>query len=169
MADGVPLSLHTLKDTETHIADGVMTFPFIFGTSAPCNTRQLHFEFVENGLNVTYPGTSHTAPLKGTWSMHGQTFQFCYATDEKQERPRLSAGKGMYYIMLKRSTRDAEKSAQETRSQVVTQLGEIVREHGSTEAGRKAKEVLKTLGYSVLSDGTVYPTGTFIFTVLFLR
>jgi len=162
MADGVPLELHMLEDTETHITDGVMTFPFFFRVPAVQSNRQLHFEFVENGLNVTYPRTSHTVPLKGTWSMHQQTFQFCYATDEGLGRPKLGAGKGLNYIMLKRSTRDAKRSAQETRSRAVAQLEEIVREDGSTEAGKKAKDVLKTLGYDVWCDGRVYPTGTFI-------
>ena len=162
MADGVPLRLHALEDTETQIADGVITFPFFFGPPAALDTRQLHFEFVENGLEVTYPGTPHTAPLQGAWSMDQQTFQFCYATDEKLGRPKLCAGKGLIYIMLKRSTRDSERSAQEARSRAVAQLEEIVRKHGSTEAGKKAKDVLKTLGYDVWCDGRVYPTGTFI-------
>ena len=163
VADGAPLQLHMLQDTETHISDGVMTFPFSFRVPSGQTNRQLRFEFVEDGMNVTYPGTAHTAPLKGTWAMHGQTFQFCYATDEKQERPRLRAGKGVYYIVLRRSTRDAEKSAEETLSRAVAQLEEIVREDGSTEPGKKAKEVLKTLGYDVWYNGRVYPTGTFIF------
>jgi hypothetical protein len=162
MADGVPLRLQTLKGKETRIADGVMTFPFAFGPPAVHNTRQLHFRFVENGLDVTYPGTSQAAPLQGNWSMDEQTFQFCYATDEKLGRPRLCAGRGLVYMMLKRSTRDAERSDQETLSRAVAQLEEIVRKDGSTEAGNKAKEVLKTLGFDVWCDGRVYPTGTFI-------
>ncbi len=111
MADGVPLRLHMLKDTETHIADGVMTFPFTLGLTAPRNTRRLHYEFVDNGLNVMYPDSSDTA-----------------------------------------------------------QLEEIVRQDGSTEAVKKAKEVLKTLGYDVWHDGHVYPTGTPIISgIHFLR
>lgn len=171
MADGELLPLHMLRDhmlrdTEIDIADGVMTFPFTLGPLAVQNTRQLRIEFVGGGLDVTYPGTSHITPLPGTWSMHGETFRFCYATDEKQGRPRLCAGKGVNYMILKRSTRDAErraeKSAQETLSRAVAQLEEIVREDGSTNAGKKAKEVLKTLGFDVWCDGRVYPTGTFV-------
>jgi hypothetical protein len=139
MADGAPLPSHALKDAEIQITYGEMTFRLPQRTPSVLDKRQLRFEFVDNGLDVTIPEIPHAAPMKGAWSMDQQTFQFCYATDERLGRPELRAGKGLIYLMLKRSMRRPEQPAQESLSQVVRQLKEIVRKHGSTEAGKKAK------------------------------